>query len=131
MIRSRRRDRGDGQALVEFALISVIFFLLLFGIIEGARAIYAYNTVANAARVGARTAIVNQDLTAVEAAVITEAVALDLTADNVTFTPCSVKPCNVTVTVDYDFESVTPLIDSIFDPTISSTAVMSLEQVNP
>lgn len=56
-----RRTRLDhrGQALVEFALIAPLFFLLLFSIIEGARFILYYEMVNNAAREGARYAIVH------------------------------------------------------------------------
>ena len=51
--------RHRGQALVEFALIAPLFFLLLFSIIEGARFILYYEMVNNAAREGARYAIVH------------------------------------------------------------------------
>jgi Flp pilus assembly protein TadG len=123
-------DRG--QALVEFALIAVLFFTLLLGIIDGSRAIYAYNTVANAARVAARVAIVNQDPDAVAAAAIDEAVGLGLTEDDVVFAnACVEKPCSIRVTVTYDFEAAAPFIDRIFDPTITSTAEMPLERVYP
>jgi Flp pilus assembly protein TadG len=54
----RRPERG--QSLVEFSLILPVFILLLFGILDMGRAIYAYNTVADAAREGVRVAIVNQ-----------------------------------------------------------------------
>lgn len=56
----RTRDRGSGQTLVEFALVFPVIVLLLFGVFDLGRAVYAYNTVANAARVGARVAAVNQ-----------------------------------------------------------------------
>ena len=48
-----------GQALVEFALVAPIVFLLLFGIIEGGRFILYYETLNNATREGARYAIVH------------------------------------------------------------------------
>lgn len=48
-----------GQALVEFALVAPIFFLLVFGIIEGGRFILYYETLSNATREGARYAIVH------------------------------------------------------------------------
>ncbi len=54
---ARRRRRG--QALVEFALVAPMFFLLLFGIIEAGRFIFYYETLNNATREGARYAIVN------------------------------------------------------------------------
>ncbi len=53
------RNRAGGQALVEFALIAPLFFLLLFGIIEAGRFIFYYETLNNATREGARYAIVN------------------------------------------------------------------------
>lgn len=65
MMRTRRRlgthrqPRSRGQALVEFALVAPIFFLLLFGIIEAGRFILYYQTLNNATREGARYAIVH------------------------------------------------------------------------
>ena len=46
-----------GQDLVEFALIAPVLFLLLLGIMEFGVAVWHYNTIANAAREGARAAI--------------------------------------------------------------------------
>jgi hypothetical protein len=57
--RTRRRRRSIGQALAEFALVAPIFFLLLFAIIEGGRFIFFYQALNNAAREGARYAIVH------------------------------------------------------------------------
>lgn len=54
-----RRVRSQGQALAEFALVAPVFFLLLFGIIEGGRFILYYETLNNATREGARYAIVH------------------------------------------------------------------------
>lgn len=56
-LRARRRTRG--QAMVEFAMVAPMFFLLLFGIIEAGRFIFYYETLSNATREGARYAIVN------------------------------------------------------------------------
>jgi len=57
--RVRRRRGSIGQALAEFALVAPIFFLLLFGIIEGGRFILFYQALNNATREGARYAIVH------------------------------------------------------------------------
>lgn len=54
------RNRGRGQSLVEFALVFPVMIVILFGIIDLGRAVYAYTTIANAARSGARVATVNQ-----------------------------------------------------------------------
>jgi Flp pilus assembly protein TadG len=53
-----RRSRR-GQALVEFALIAPIFFLVLFTIVEAGRFIFYYEVLNNATREGARYAIVH------------------------------------------------------------------------
>jgi Flp pilus assembly protein TadG len=55
-----RRRAGSGQSLVEFALVFPIIVLLVMGFMEIGRAVFAYNTIANAARQGARVAAVNQ-----------------------------------------------------------------------
>jgi Flp pilus assembly protein TadG len=52
-----RDDRG--QALVEFALASVIFFATVFGTLEFGLAIWRYNMVSNLAQEGARWASVH------------------------------------------------------------------------
>ncbi|MHB8588224.1 MAG: TadE/TadG family type IV pilus assembly protein [Candidatus Dormibacteraceae bacterium] len=45
------------QALIEFALVSPVLLLLLFGIVDIGRAVFYYDTVNHAVREGARTAI--------------------------------------------------------------------------
>jgi Flp pilus assembly protein TadG len=47
-----------GAAMVEFALIALLFFVILFGIIEFARAMFVYNALVEATRRGARVAAV-------------------------------------------------------------------------
>ncbi len=65
MIRRSRADRragrrrSRGQALVEFALLAPVFFLVLFAIIEAGRFMFYYEVLNNATREGARYAIVN------------------------------------------------------------------------
>jgi Flp pilus assembly protein TadG len=49
-----QRTRAEGQALVEFALVSVIFFSIVFGSIDIGRAIYMYEQMHNAVRDAAR-----------------------------------------------------------------------------
>jgi hypothetical protein len=53
------RSRSRGQAMMEFALVAPIFFFVLFGIIEFGRSVYVTQMLANAAREGARYAIVH------------------------------------------------------------------------
>lgn len=54
-----RSSRTRGQALVEFSLVAPLFFLLLFAIIDFGRYVYYVQVLNNAAREGARYAIVH------------------------------------------------------------------------
>jgi len=56
---SRRRRRNAAQALVEFALVAPLFFLVLFAIIDFGRYVYYVQILNNAAREGTRYAIVH------------------------------------------------------------------------
>jgi Flp pilus assembly protein TadG len=53
------KARSRGQALVEFALVLPIFLVLLFGMIDIGRVVWANDDLANAAREGARWASVH------------------------------------------------------------------------
>jgi Flp pilus assembly protein TadG len=58
--RGRSDDRRErGAALVEFAFVAPILFLLLFGIVEFGMAFNDYIAVRNGSREGARAAVVN------------------------------------------------------------------------
>jgi len=59
-ISRRAKKVGVGQALTEFALILPILLLLIFGIIEFARAFQAYLSIVNAARFGVRYAVTGE-----------------------------------------------------------------------
>lgn len=48
------RRAGQGQALIEFALVLPLLFLLILNLVNWAAFIYAWITVANAARTGAQ-----------------------------------------------------------------------------
>lgn len=56
-MRLHGREGERSQALIEFALISPVLLLLVFGIIDIGRAVFYYDTIAHAAREGAREAI--------------------------------------------------------------------------
>jgi Flp pilus assembly protein TadG len=49
-----RLRREGGQDLIEFALILPVLLLLIIGIMQFGVAVFSYNTIANAAREGAR-----------------------------------------------------------------------------
>lgn len=54
--RGRRRCAQTGATAVEFALVALWFFMLVFGIIEVARLMYMYNTLAESTRRAASAA---------------------------------------------------------------------------
>ncbi len=58
-----RTLRGEGgQALVEFSFVAIAFFILVLGTIDVGRAVWNYNTLAQATREGTRYAIVHGSL---------------------------------------------------------------------
>ncbi len=59
-MRHGRRPGSRGQSLAETALILPVFLLLLMGLIDLGRAVFAYSTVGEAARQATRVAAVNQ-----------------------------------------------------------------------
>ncbi|PPC93386.1 MAG: pilus assembly protein TadG [Methylotenera sp.] len=52
------RKKQAGAAAVEFALIAILFFSLLLGILEFGRVLFTYNAAVEATRYGARVAVV-------------------------------------------------------------------------
>lgn len=59
-VRSRRGARGErGQAIVEFILVAIFILILFISIIQMILLMYAYTTLADAAKEGVRYAIVH------------------------------------------------------------------------
>lgn len=119
---------GDrrGQALVEFALVIPVFLLLIMGIVDLGRAVYANNTVNNAAREAGRRAIVDQTILQVRTEALQAASNLAVVASDVSIdfrsssTPNVANSCGTLVigclahvTVDYQFTAATPVIGQI------------------
>ena len=57
----RRANRRRGMTLVESTLVLMVFLMLLFGIFEYCRFLMVLHITNNAARDGARYAVVNLD----------------------------------------------------------------------
>jgi Flp pilus assembly protein TadG len=57
MPRRRVRSRRRGAAAVEFAVVAPVFLLLVFGIVEFGRMLMVHQVLTNAAREGARRAV--------------------------------------------------------------------------
>jgi Flp pilus assembly protein TadG len=118
---------SSGQEVVEFALILPLLLLLLLGILEFTLAVFSYNTVANAAREGARAGVVpDATVEEIEAAVYGRATGVNLTSVAVTLTSAT-----VTVTVTYDHHLLIGAIVQAVggDPVLhlSTTATMQTE----
>lgn len=80
----RRVLRGNrGAALVEFAIVSVLLIMLVFGIIEFALLMKDYLTVNQAAREGARVASLGYQTTVIRDHVVSAAPTLTLSSESV------------------------------------------------
>jgi Flp pilus assembly protein TadG len=138
--------RERGQSLVEFALVIPVLLLLFMGILDFGRAIYAYNTLSNAAREGARVAIVDQTVAggvpagAQRAADQSTALGVDPSTDvDVTYTtpagtacPAHSLGCTATVDVRYQFRALTPIISSVVGPIdLEASTAMVIENTKP
>ena len=60
-------QRSRGQGIVEFALVLPIFLTLVFGCIDLGRAVFMQSLINNAVRDAARSGIVTQDVSKMEA----------------------------------------------------------------
>jgi Flp pilus assembly protein TadG len=99
--------REEGQALVEFALVAPILFLILFGIVQFGIAFKHSIALTDAVRTGARKATVSRTLAdpqgSTKAAVLGAASDLDPAKVNVTVTSSWTPGANVTVTATYPY----------------------------
>ena len=154
---ARRSDR-KGQSLVEFALVLPLILLLIMGVVDLGRGIFAYNEVADAAREGGRTGIINQTLSDIRARAAEQAIALGIPTTapascpatggpppaaagicvvildpDGTTGPCSTTPaigCLVVVSVKTTFTALTPMIGNIIGPRpLVSTTRQTIEAI--
>ena len=116
------RRNECGAAMVEFAVVLPVLLLLVFGIIDLGRLVYAYNNLTLAVRQGARLAAVQQDpTTGASRAAVRDTVrqyaqpfgtaalqtdAISVTADA---TPPLTQFVTVAITNNYPFTWLTPL----------------------
>ena len=132
-MRYKNKSSRDGQALIEFALILPILALMLWTIFDLGRVVYYYSQVYNAAREGARCAIVNYpddpNVCNVEDVAEHLAAGMDLIMD-----PLSYTEDTITVTVSYTYKPVSPVLELLLNLTgddakidLASTATMQKE----
>lgn len=140
------RSKGLGQALVEFALVIPLFLLLVFSVFDLGTAVFTYNSLTNAAREGARLAIVNQDepsiiLRAQRAVSIAEintpSVTVNFYQANIDGTPNTSSTCSpvavgclAVVTFEATYHPLTPIVGNVVfknGVTFTAKSVLSVE----
>lgn len=131
--RKQNKKRERGSSLLEFAIAATVFLTVLFAVVEFGRALWVHNALSDAARRGARYAVLHKatDIDDVKKIVVygdlTETTPLleNLSTDNVTVTYDSFNLDGGTVSVsvhDYDFQLILPLlVSSIHMPNYTTT----------
>ena len=124
-VRRGRRQASRGAAAVEFALVSVVFFTLFFGLMEMGRLMFYWNTAAEVTRLGARMAAVcdpNATSIAAVRARMRQLLPMIAAADiSVAYTPggCTVDTCQL---VTVSIATTTPI--DTYIPFLPLTVVM-------
>lgn len=132
-MRSVRPERHHtvGQAVVEFAIAGIVFFLIVFGTVDFGRAIFMHSELTNAVREGARYAQVRPTQTAgIKDAVVNKSPGLGVTAADVSVScfPAGCKPGGtVRVTATMQFRAVTQSLLGIQPLTLRASAENTIE----
>ena len=101
-LRSLRNERG--AAAVEFAIVSTILFMIVFGILEFGRTYSQYEVLQGAAREGARRAAVGATVDQIQDAVAEAADPYELTNSPAVDHTCDANTVGQAVTVSWDQE---------------------------
>ena len=126
MFRVFHRDRETGASLVEFAVVLPLLILLLFGIMEAGWLFSQQVEVRNAAREGARLAVVDFGSVDVMRSEVCDRAVLSAARAEVGF---DLRTDTAEVTVEQTYESLTGVIPQFGDGImIRSVAEMRLEQ---
>ncbi len=136
-VAQREGAKSDsGQAIVEFAIVSVAFFLMVFGTIDLGRAIYMYSQLHNAVREGARYGKVHlQDsppktTTDIKNKVISQSNGVNISASNITVSctgGCGSSATDVTVVATTSFSAITKGFLGLPSITLKSSATDGIE----
>ena len=145
-----RRPRSRGQSLVEFALVFPIFLLVFVALFDLGRAVFAYNTLTNAAREGARLAIVNQTSASIISRAKSQTAIVELNDPSVSITFRQATPnvdplsnavcspaavgCVAVVQFQATYTPITPIIGNILfrnGATFNAKAVLTVEYSCP
>lgn len=133
LLRPCRNDRR-GAALVEFAVVAPILFLLVFGMIEYGRMVMVQQIITNGAREGARLGVLDGTSTGDVTTAVNDYLAnASVSGANVTVTPSPPssagygEPVTVEVSVPFDQVSWLPTPLFIGGKTLTATTVMRRE----
>ena len=109
-----------GAALVEMAIILPLLLTIVFGIFEFGRAMYITNTLNNAARYGARLAVVSSKPLSVDSLITEIKTHTSLSTEDLDLIEISIpnsSPASgsaVTVTALLPFKPIIPLLEDFF-----------------
>jgi len=134
-VSEHRRRREKGAALVEGALVMLVFLALIFGLMDFGRMVWVYTTIANGAREATRYAMVNgtasghpASVAQIQAIVPSRSPGLDSSCltTTVTFNPNQSAGSTVKVSVSYSFTPLAPYIPGPI--TLKSSSQMMIYQ---
>lgn len=124
MIRRKANKSERGSTLVEFAIGATVFLTVMFAVLEFGRALWVHNALSDAARRGARYAVLNStaDVNEVKNVVVygdpaggTKPLVNNLGTSNVevTYSNFGLNDGTATVTItDYQFQFVIPIVST-------------------
>ena|SRR5215211_3644033 len=124
MMQKRKPSKGErGASLLEFAIAATVFLTVLFAVVEFGRALWVHNALTDAARRGARYAVLHKatDIEDVKKIVVygdlteTTPILENLSTTNVDVVYDGFKLDEGTVTVsvnNYQFQMILPLVVS-------------------
>jgi Flp pilus assembly protein TadG len=122
MGKTRNRNSERGATLVEFSIAATVFLIAMFAVLEFGRALWTHNALTDAARRGARYAVVHSqaDIGAVKNVVVygdpaggTNPIVENLSTTNVDVQYSNFKLDGGTVQVtitNYEFQFVIPVV---------------------
>lgn len=131
-----RNDRQRGASMVEFALVLPLLLVLVFGVMEAGWLFAQLTETRNAAREGARLAVVDFG-TASEIALETcnravlssDGAVVFIATEGDTADPIRDPTASVTVRIESSYSSITGFLDPVFDgASLDATVTMRLER---
>lgn len=123
-MRKINKNKERGASLVEFSIAATVFLMVMFAVVEFGRALWTHNALADAARKGARYAVINPQsaIDDVKRVVVygdaeggTQPILENLTTDNVdvNYDGFGMDVGTVQVTIkEYDFKFIVPIVST-------------------